>query len=114
MIEIEIERLRQLLNWMEDKLKRLEARKANLMELLSYKGYSIKTIKGERYLYVWRTTGHGKAKWKCLGNLNKKQNLIESIKERKIEQILEEIRKLEEEKENIRRRLEEAYKILSG
>ena len=110
----EIERLRHPLDLMENELKKLEARKANLNRLLNYKGYSIKTIKGNKYLYMWRTTGHGRAKWKCLGNLNKKPHLIKGLRDRRLREILEEIRRLDKEKEKIRHKLKEAYRILSG
>lgn len=110
----EIEKLRHLLDVMGDELNRLESRKANLKKLLSRQGYSLKTIKGNRYLYVWTTTGHGKAKWKCLGNVEKKPDLVERLRDKRLKEILEEIKRVEEEEEKLRRRLEEAYRVLSG
>ncbi len=42
-----------------------------LKQLMNLQGYSLKTIKDNTYLYVWRTVGHAKAVWKSLGNIKR-------------------------------------------
>ena len=110
----EIDRLKRRLDLLTEELNFLAARKNKLNRLLSAKGYSIKTIKGHRYLYVWTTVGHGKAKWKSLGNIKNKPDLISKIKDDRVKSILEELAKIEEREEELREKLLQAYQVLSS
>jgi len=53
----------------EDVLELLK-RKARLEKLLARKGYSLKHINKNTYVYVWRYEA-GFVKWRCLGNVKK-------------------------------------------
>jgi len=93
-----------------DELKRrvrkaLRRRRA-LERDLGRKGYSLKTIKKNVYVYVWRYEG-GNVRWKCLGNVNKV-----GWPKSDLEGLLEEIRKIDFALREVERLLDEAMKLL--
>ena len=65
---VELERLIGWLEGVKRELEEIRKRKRELEKALRVQGYSLKTIRGNTYLYVWETTGHARARWKCLGN----------------------------------------------
>lgn len=110
----ELERLKLVLKKLEEELDFLTARENELLRKLSVQGYSLKRIKGNVYLYTWTTVGHGKAKWKCLGNVKKKPDLIERIRDMRAKEILEELNKIEERREELRDKFLQAFQALSS
>jgi len=93
-----------------DELKRrvkkaLRKRRA-LERVLGRKGYSLKNIKKNVYVYVWECEG-GNVRWKCLGNVNKV-----GLPEGGSEVLEEEIRKIDGALREVERLLDEAMKLL--
>ncbi|MFZ8863246.1 MAG: hypothetical protein ACO2PP_22445 [Thermocrinis sp.] len=94
------------LDELKKRVKELMKRRRALEKVLWRQGYSLKTIKKNVYVYVWKCEG-GRVRWKCLGNVKKvglpegrSSTLEERIK--KIDQALKEVEKL----------LDEALKLL--
>jgi chaperonin cofactor prefoldin len=94
------------LDELKKRVKELKKRRRALERVLGRKGYSLKNIKKNVYVYVWECEG-GRVRWKCLGNVSKvglpeggSSALEEEIK--KIDQTLKEVEKL----------LDEALKLL--
>ena len=90
--------LEELREGVEGLLKRRE----RLEKALAVKGYSLKRINGQTYLYRWEYR-NGKAKWWCVGNIKKV-----GIPEGRAGVILEEIRKIDEVLKEVARLLEVA------
>ncbi|WPM31223.1 hypothetical protein IAE16_05200 [Hydrogenobacter sp. T-2] len=108
----------QLLNgWLtslSQELRQVKARKKTLKRLMTQQGYSLKTIKGHTYLYVWKTVGHGKAKWKCLGNLAKIGGMavIEELRRDRMDVLLKEWERLTQREEEIQSLVKQALEVL--
>jgi hypothetical protein len=83
----------------------LKKRRA-LERAVGRKGYSLKGIKKNVYVYVW-SYEDGNVRWKCLGNVNKV-----GVPEGGVEGLLEEIRKIDEKLREVERLLDEAMKLL--
>ncbi|MEM1913985.1 MAG: hypothetical protein QW067_12665, partial [Thermofilaceae archaeon] len=99
---------------LREELKELKARKKSLEKLMTQQGYSLKTIKGHTYLYVWKTVGHGKAKWKCLGNLAKIGGMavIEELRRDRMDVLLKEWERLTQREEEIQSLVKQALEVL--
>ena len=85
--------------------KALKRRRA-LERDLGRKGYSLKCIKKNVYVYVWRYED-GYVRWKCLGNVSKV-----GLPEGDLEGLLEKIRKIDFALREVERLLDEAMKLL--
>ncbi len=83
----------------------LKKRRA-LERVLGRKGYSLKNIKKNVYVYVWEYE-EGNVKWKCLGNVNKV-----GLPEGGSEVLEEEIKKIDAALKEVERLLDEAMKLL--
>ncbi len=94
-IFISLEELREGVESLLKKRERLE-------KALAVKGYSLKRINGQTYLYRWKYE-NGKAKWWCIGNVRKV-----GIPEGRAGVLLEEIRKIDEVLREVARLLEAA------
>jgi hypothetical protein len=94
-IFISLEELREGVEGLLKKRERLE-------KALAVKGYSLKRINGQTYLYRWKYE-NGRARWWCVGNIKKV-----GIPERRAGVILEEIRKIDEVLREVARLLEVA------
>jgi hypothetical protein len=86
-----LEELKRDVEWLLRKRERLA-------KALSYKGYSLKRINGHTYIYRWAYQ-NGKARWWCVGNINKvgiPENSTKALMEeiRKIDEVLEKVAKL--------------------
>jgi len=93
-----------------DELKRrvrkaLKKRRA-LERVLGRKGYSLKSIKKNVYVYVWRYE-EGNVRWKCLGNVSKV-----GLPEGGSDGLLEEIKRIDSALREVERLLDEAEKLL--
>jgi len=93
-----------------DELKRqvrkaLKRRRA-LERVLGRKGYSLKNIKKNVYVYVWECEG-GNVRWKCLGNVNKV-----GLPEGGSSALEEEIKKIDQALKEVERLLDEGLKLL--
>lgn len=79
--------------------KELLKKKRLLEQKLRSKGYSIKRINGHEYIYTWWTTGHAKAKWKCLGryDISGGEDFLRSLQKKRLDGLLEEYYRLMEE-----------------
>ncbi|MFZ8786859.1 hypothetical protein [Thermocrinis sp.] len=93
-----------------DELKRrvrkaLKRRRA-LERVLGRKGYSLKSIKKNVYVYVWRYE-EGNVRWKCLGNVSKV-----GLPEGGSDGLLEEIKRIDSALREVERLLDEAEKLL--
>ena len=94
------------LDELKKRVKELMKRRRVLERAAWRKGYSLKGIKKNVYVYVWDYEG-GRVRWKCLGNVNKvglPESGLSALEERikKIDQTLKEVEKL----------LDEAMKLL--
>jgi hypothetical protein len=94
LIFVSLEVLREGVESLLKKRERLE-------KVLTVKGYSLKKINGQTYLYRWKYE-NGRARWWCVGNINKV-----GIPDR-AGVILEEIRKIDEVLREVARLLEAA------
>jgi hypothetical protein len=94
-IFVSLEELREGVEGLLKKRERLE-------KALAVKGYSLKKIYGQTYLYRWEYR-NGKAKWWCVGNIKKV-----GIPEGRAGVILEEIRRIDEVLREVARLLETA------
>lgn len=106
--------LEKLIGWLEGLKREVEGirkRKGEIEKALSVQGYSLKTIRGNTYLYVWETTGHARARWKCLGNVKVVGGAIEDNKREKVKALLEEYSALREREERIREMLREVLSV---
>ena len=90
--------LEELREGVESLLKKRE----RLEKALAVKGYSLKRINGQTYLYRWKYE-NGKARWWCVGNIKKV-----GIPEGRAGVLLEEIRKIDEVLREVARLLEVA------
>jgi len=90
-----LEELRESIEGLLKKRERLE-------KALAVKGYSLKRINGQTYLYMWKYE-NGKVRWWCVGNINKV-----GIPQGRAGVILEEIRKIDEVLREVARLLEVA------
>jgi ribulose kinase len=90
-----LEELKRDVEWLLRKRERLA-------KALSYKGYSLKRINGHTYIYRWAYQD-GKARWWCVGNINKV-----GIPENRTKTLLEEIRKIDEVLGKVAKLLEDA------
>jgi len=93
-----------------DELKRqvrkaLKRRRA-LEKMLWRQGYSLKTIKKNVYVYVWKYEG-GRVRWKCLGNVKKI-----GLPEGRSPTLEERIKKIDQALKEVERLLDEAMKLL--
>ena len=94
-IFLSLEELREGVEIFLKKRERLE-------KALAVKGYSLKRINGQTYLYRWKYE-NGKARWWCVGNIKKV-----GIPEGRAGVLLEEIRKIDEVLREVARLLEVA------
>ncbi len=85
--------------------KALKKRRA-LEKVLGTKGYSLKVIKKNVYVYVWKYED-GYVRWKCLGNVNKV-----GLPEGGSEDLEEKIEKIDRALKEVERLLDEAMKLL--
>lgn len=109
--------LEKLIGWLEgikQEVEGLRKRKGELEKVLNMQGYSLKTIRGNTYLYVWETTGHARARWKCLGNVKHIGEAIEENKKEKVKALLEEYSSLKEREEKLREMLKEVLSVVEG
>jgi rRNA processing protein Krr1/Pno1 len=83
----------------------LKKRRA-LERVVGRKGYSLKSIKKNVYVYVWEYED-GQVRWKCLGNVNK-VGLPEGVSE----ELLKKIEKIDAVLREVERHLDEAMKLL--
>jgi hypothetical protein len=83
-------------------VERLLKKRERLEKVLAVKGYSLKRINGQTYLYRWKYE-NGKARWWCVGNIKKV-----GIPEGRAGVILEEMRKIDEVLSEVARLLEVA------
>ncbi len=90
-------------------IQRLEKRREILRKSLSKKGYSIKTINGNEYVYTWYYDG-GKKRWKYLGPLGLFD--LKAIRHKEVKVILEEIKKIDEVLKEVEKKLREIEEIL--
>jgi hypothetical protein len=88
------------------RVKRLLKKRRALEKVVKVKGYSLKCIKKNVYVYVWEYEG-GHVRWKCLGNVNKV-----GVPEGGSERLLEEIKKIDDALREVERLLDEAMKML--
>jgi hypothetical protein len=79
-----------------------EMQRERLEKALAVKGYSLKRINGQTYLYMWKYE-NGRARWWCVGNINKV-----GIPEGRAGVLLEEIRRIDEVLREVARLLEVA------
>ena len=91
---------------LKKRVRKALKKRRELERVLGRKGYSLKTIKKNVYVYVWEYEG-GNVRWKCLGNVNKV-----GLPEGRSEGLLEEIRKIDESLREVERLLDEAMKLL--
>jgi hypothetical protein len=85
--------------------KALKRRRA-LERVLWRKGYSLKNIKKNVYVYVWECEG-GNVRWRCLGNVKKV-----GLPEGGLEGLEERMRKIDQALKEVERLLDEAMKLL--
>lgn len=83
-------------------VERLLKKRERLEKALAVKGYSLKKINGQTYLYMWKYE-NGRARWWCVGNINKV-----GIPQGRAGVILEEIRRIDEVLSEVARLLEVA------
>jgi hypothetical protein len=95
-------KLDELKKRVRDVLKRRRA----LERALGRKGYSLKGIKKNVYVYVWEYED-GNVRWRCLGNVNKV-----GVPEGGSEVLEEEIRRIDEVLREVERLLDEVEKLL--
>ncbi len=99
--------LQTLDRWMEElrhELNALQERKKSLAYLMSLKGYSIKEINGNRYLYVWKSLGNGKKAWRSLGNIKNfgGEAGARAIRDEKVRVLFEEYQRLQAKEDRIK------------
>ncbi len=94
------------LDELKKRVRSVLKRRRALERAVSRKGYSLKNIKKNVYVYVWEYEG-GNVKWKCLGNVNKV-----GLPEGGSEGLEEEIRKIDAALREVERLLDEAMKLL--
>jgi len=94
------------LDELRKRVRELMRRRRALERVLGRKGYSLKTIKKNAYVYVWECEG-GNVRWKCLGNVNKV-----GLPEGGSSALEEEIRKIDSALREVERLLDEAMKLL--
>jgi hypothetical protein len=87
---------------LKEEVERLLKRRERLERALSRKGYSLKKINGQVYLYRWQYE-NGRVRWWCVGNIRKF-----GIPEGRAGKILEEIKKIDEVLGEVARLLEVA------
>jgi len=87
----------ELIEELREEVLKLLKRKERLEKVLSRRGYSLKHINKNTYVYVWRYE-EGKARWRCLGNVKKiglPEKSAELVKElAQIEERLAQIKEL--------------------
>lgn len=87
----DLQLLEEKVRLIKEELAEIRSRKRRVAHLIQLKGYSLKKIRDEVYLYTWETTGHSRAFWKCLGNIEKvSRHLIEEIKDERARALAEE------------------------
>lgn len=94
------------LDELKERVRKVLKKRRALERVLGRQGYSLKCIKKNVYVYVWKYEG-GRVRWRCLGNVKKiglPEDRSSTLKEkiRKIDQTLKEVEKL----------LDEAMKLL--
>jgi hypothetical protein len=94
------------LDELRKRVKKVVKRRRALERVLGRKGYSLKGIKKNVYVYVWEYEG-GKVRWKCLGNVNRV-----GLPEGGSSALEEEIRKIDLALREVERLLDEAMKLL--
>lgn len=99
----ELETLAEWLEELRQELEAIERRRKAIAHLMGLQGYSLKTIKNSTYLYVWKTTGHAKARRKSLGNIDKiDRQVIEEVRDAKVMVLAQEYALLEKRQKRIR------------
>jgi len=94
------------LDELKKRVKKVLKRRRALEMVLGRKGYSLKGIKKNVYVYVWEYE-EGYVRWKCLGNVNKV-----GVPEGGSEVLEEEMRKIDSVLREVERFLDEVMKLL--
>ncbi len=94
------------LDELKKRVRKVLKKRRALERVLGRKGYSLKGIKKNVYVYVWEYE-EGCVRWKCLGNVNKV-----GLPEGGSEDFGEEIRKIDRALKEVERLLDEAMKLL--
>jgi hypothetical protein len=94
------------LDELKKRVKNVLKRRRALERVAGRKGYSLKGIKKNVYVYVWEYE-EGNVRWKCLGNVNKV-----GVPEGGSEVLEEEVRKIDSVLREVERLLDEAMKLL--
>jgi chaperonin cofactor prefoldin len=94
------------LDELKKRVKKVMKKRRALERELGRNGYSLKCIKKNVYVYVWRYED-GYVRWKYLGNVNKI-----GLPKRDLAGLLEEIRKIDETLREVERLLDEVEKLL--
>lgn len=98
-----------LLSSLSFSVSKLEKREKRLQGVLMRKGYSVKEIHKNKYVYIWFKDG-AKVRWRCLGRLDR----VDLKELRDVSPVLEELIRVEEMKDKVRRGLEDLLKLLDG
>lgn len=111
----ELEVLEHLVKEIGHELETIKARKKTLKRLIEQKGYSLKTIKGYTYLYVWKTVEHAKAKWRSLGNIDKLgRHAIYELRKNKADILLKEWSELTQKEKELIGKVKKALEALQA
>jgi chaperonin cofactor prefoldin len=94
------------LDELKKRVREVLKRRRALERVLGRKGYSLKGIKKNVYVYVWEYED-GNVRWKCLGNVNKV-----GLPEGRSTALEEEIRKIDMALREVEKLLDEAMKLL--
>jgi len=94
------------LDELKKRVRKVMKKRGALERALGRKGYSLKGIKKNVYVYVWEYE-EGNVRWRCLGNVNKV-----GVPEGGSEVLEEEIRKIDSALREVERLLDEAMKLL--
>lgn len=101
-----MDRLIVKLDELKKRVREVLKKRRALERVVSRKGYSLKSIKRNVYVYVWKYED-GYVRWKCLGNVNR-VGLPEGVSE----ELLKEIEKINAVLREVERHLDEAMKLL--
>jgi hypothetical protein len=94
------------LDELKKRVRKVLKKRRVLERVVGRKGYSLKGIKKNVYVYVWDYED-GYVRWRCLGNVNKV-----GLPEGGSSALEEEIRKIDQTLKDVERLLDEAMKLL--
>ncbi len=94
------------LDELKKRVRKVLRRRRALEKVLGTKGYSLKSIKKNVYVYVWKYED-GYVRWKCLGNVKKV-----GLPEGGAPSLEEKIEKINRALKEVERLLDEAMKLL--